>query len=552
MPSATDVVTYVGVPLAVLGVMPILYTSARAVLTVRGIRRELHANGIFATTRGSLMSGVVEIEIHRNSIIPLDRHDPAYWQLSSSPSVLKGGSWTTFNWNALITGHKLYRLQYRDELSQPQAEIDFEELVAFLLDRGAKPSKDGFRMLRTSGLWTPSGTKLLLSPDTQSAVLRVAVADDSDGVLSLSVHWRKEWDARDRNSLPPYWMRLERPEMKVIADKIPGPHDQTSDIALPPYTPPYTSIRIHLGTQGLTAVFPERKHELLPEPDHAGQPHDHLLLQAGRRPTSLPGLWFACAATALSQYKGTTTLWSYTIPDDLRRFAERDSVPCGVMVLLGVIDEADTPTWATPVQVRDWGAERHQRFLRQCRAMEYERTLPPDQQEAARRVRTHEQMDQMRDDSMREMREAEELAERRTLEALKSPRLDIGAVARANLAWLRSRDNRADKGKDGGAMTTPTLLPGSIGEVVEDTLFSMIFDEALAGCLTEMLDRWKEWSDSGGMNRAHLEFVKTNQMSFTLASCVLWLLREGYASTLRHVTDDLQECIKVWQKVRLG
>ena len=49
---------------------------------------------------------------------------------------LRGESWRTFHWKKLVVGRKLYRIQYADELREPPAEIDFSDLVHFLLDRG--------------------------------------------------------------------------------------------------------------------------------------------------------------------------------------------------------------------------------------------------------------------------------------------------------------------------------------------------------------------------------------------------------------------------------
>ncbi|KAK2769770.1 hypothetical protein FQN53_005922, partial [Emmonsiellopsis sp. PD_33] len=129
--SAADIITYIGIPLAVIGVLPIIYTCIRAILIHRTIRRNLTVNGHASTaiTRGSLMSGVVEIELPRFTITPLDRDlDAEYWKLNPTRSVLAGASWSFFHWNMLVTGKRLYRVQYKDELRVPQAEIGFEEL----------------------------------------------------------------------------------------------------------------------------------------------------------------------------------------------------------------------------------------------------------------------------------------------------------------------------------------------------------------------------------------------------------------------------------------
>ena len=40
-------------------------------------------------------------------------------------------------------------------------------LVSVLLDRGAVPDVKSMHMLRLAGLWSPTGTGLLLSPDVR-------------------------------------------------------------------------------------------------------------------------------------------------------------------------------------------------------------------------------------------------------------------------------------------------------------------------------------------------------------------------------------------------
>ena len=88
------------------------------------------------------MSGVVKVTLPIFSITPLDREgDNEYWKLNRRPPTLKGGTWAIFNWNVLITGSRLYGLQYGDDLQIPQAEIEFGELMAFLLDRSANRPK---------------------------------------------------------------------------------------------------------------------------------------------------------------------------------------------------------------------------------------------------------------------------------------------------------------------------------------------------------------------------------------------------------------------------
>lgn len=76
MPNASDITTFIGNPLAVLGVLPILYTAINSFITIRPIKRRLHRNGLHeAHTRGSLMSGIVEVSLPRFNIRPLDREE---------------------------------------------------------------------------------------------------------------------------------------------------------------------------------------------------------------------------------------------------------------------------------------------------------------------------------------------------------------------------------------------------------------------------------------------------------------------------------------------
>lgn len=64
----------------------------------------------------------------------------------------------------MVTGYVWYRLRYSDERREPRAEMAFEELVGFLLERGAELDAKGVGMLRVAGLWTHAGTGLLVGP----------------------------------------------------------------------------------------------------------------------------------------------------------------------------------------------------------------------------------------------------------------------------------------------------------------------------------------------------------------------------------------------------
>lgn len=65
MPSATDIITYVGVPLALLGVLPILYNTGVSFLKRISLRRTCRRYGLNAVeVRGEMISGHVNVTFH--------------------------------------------------------------------------------------------------------------------------------------------------------------------------------------------------------------------------------------------------------------------------------------------------------------------------------------------------------------------------------------------------------------------------------------------------------------------------------------------------------
>lgn len=527
MASAPDIITYVGIPLAVLGVVPTMYTCVKSVVTLRSIRKTLEENGVSAITRGSVLSGIVEIEIPRRSITPLDRADPQYFELSKTPSRLKGGSWTLFSWKELVIGVKAYRLQYHDELSQPQAEVEFEQLVAFLLDRGAVPSVAGFSDLRSSGLWTPAGTKLLLAPTTADAVLMVSTPDDSDGILSLSLNWQPEWDRRNCDSLPPYWIRIHAPaegsNVFQALRKAKSEKEEEAGLSLLANVSP---VRLRIGSSGIDEAYRE------------DDPKAKLALPYlnERSSMSSSGLWFTCAATALGAPRGG--LWSFAIPEEILSIARRESVPSGIMVLLGIMGEDEVPTWRLPYDDEAERFERHIKFVDSARKMDAIRRLPPDQQAAARRAQIDQDATDFFNDNRRRTMQMQRRREEEIIEALNSQKVGISVIGEASRKWLVRQENIVE-----------TM---NIANLVEDVLFSMIESPEIAYRLASMLDLWRNWTENGGMTKTQFQTVKEDQLAFALASCVLYLIKETSTDPAGAVVSDLQECLRMWRKVRLG
>lgn len=384
-PSATDIITYIGVPLAVLGVLPILYNTAATLAARSKIRRMLRLSRLTGLTRSDIINRVIEVDLPRYAVKPFDRflNRAEYWSLSSHPSSIPGGSWTTFNWRTNVIGLTTQRVEYADQLRQPQVEVAFDELVAYLLDLGAVPDPQGWRLLRSTGLWTPVNYPLIVSPDSQrEKVLMIGSSmDGSDGHLSLRVRWKEEWTVRDWRELPPYWVRLPAPApVASVPDEPEGGEggsirkESLDDGAGADRASEhrggneYRPITCHITSEGITTAL-SQEDQIQSTINLDGLPIDHLRIRSfayfsspSHFPSSSPspsfssspstsstssdGIWFASASTALGT-TSQTILWSYRIPDAILSFCRKDTVPCGILVLLGVVDDSATPEWAS-------------------------------------------------------------------------------------------------------------------------------------------------------------------------------------------------------------
>jgi hypothetical protein len=551
MVSAPDVITYIGVPLAVLGVLPIIYNTVATLATLAKVRRILRHGRLAGVTRGDVINHVIEVELPRYTIAPLHREDQCkeYWQLCEYPSRIPGGSWTILNWRSNVIGLKTQRIDYSDQLRQPQAEIGFEELVSYLLDLGALPDATGFRMLRGSGLWVPTGTPLLLSPDRHEPVLIIAPLDDSDGKLSLAVRWSFDWGMRHPSSLPPYWVLI-----KGIAPKRPSTsndfvekklqEDQAnispaSDIKRPSSMSKYIpvedspqSIRCQIGTNGLISAIPD---------DFDPQMFDNLdvrHLEVDETDSNTTGIWFASGTTAFGT-SSQTILWNYKIPSEILSFAKKGTIPCGILVLLDIVEESATPEWATKYNDEEENREAQFRKMReQSRAMMKENQLPPDQKAAAfkeRQLKSHE--DWVEELNVARRRKAQR-AETRMVEAMQSPKWNNKLVAAHNLTWLK-KEGHLEEAHD-------------VKRATEILLWRMVNEPQMAGELAKMLDGWKAFVDNGGIRKADYIALKENQVMFAYASLLLAIIEDSVTATHGSLAMDLQECIRIWKKVRLG
>ncbi|KAK4180125.1 hypothetical protein QBC36DRAFT_230505 [Triangularia setosa] len=573
--TATDVITYIGVPLAVLGVLPILYNTAVTLAALSRIKRMLRHSRLTALTRSDVVNRIIEVELPRYAVRPMDRFtDRAeYWSLSSHPSSIPGGSWTTFNWRTNVIGLNTQRVEYADQLRQPQVEVEFDQLVCYLLDLGAVPDAYGWRMLRGSGLWTPVGCTLMKSPDGREKALSIAPLDGSDGHLSLAVCWAGGWTRRSWGDLPPYWVRLPPPlqieiteEEKVAAgetpmdeerredsiSEAPGPeyascsslHKTSTETSRPRTQPQKSSlssipITCQISTDGIITAL-RQEAQLTSTINLGSLPIDHIRL----RSSSSSGAWFASAATAYGT-TSQTILWSYKIPDDILTFSRKETVPCGVLVLLNVVEQAATPEWATTHN--DGGADLDRftaRMRDQRAAMAAEAKLPPAQKAQAvmERVRRENEM------RIQDMKDKQRLQtarqESRLLEALQSPKWDTKLVAEHNLTWLKNQSNSNPEEKVAADL--------DMKEVVGTLLYRMVLDSQFTAKLCAMLDLWKNWAENGGMRKSDLERIREGQVMWAYATLLVAMIKDCTGLAEGTLALDLQECLRVWRNVRLG
>ncbi|KAG8874064.1 hypothetical protein FRB97_006195, partial [Tulasnella sp. 331] len=543
MPSATDIITYIGVPLAVVGVMPVMYTCSTAIITRHKVLRTVQDNNVEVTTRIGILSGVIEVDFPRYTIHPHRRSDDSYWKDTDGASSLKGGSWTLLQWQKVKTGKATYRIQHSDELRQPQAEIQLTDLFTFLLDRGATPSAHGLQLLRIMGLQTPPGTVLLVCGS--HPVLTVATPDESEGHLSLKLHWTDEMRVRSSESLPPYWVR-------VFSRKIFG--DQAKN-------PP---VRLFLGVDGLETALLEANDTILEKAEkqqekekdkdkdkdkdkedrcdqsswrsssEGGVDIDHL-----RTDSRCPGpvsLWFACAVVAICG-QDQAGLFRFSIPPRILTFAKRDSIPHGLLVLLGMRNEDETPLGRERLELRNKMAheKRSRELMDQGRRMQQMTTMSSAERQKAMAEEGQATLRRMADE--RRQRQVEEL-ERRA-EALSSPRISTRVVAEAAFEWLKANGH-----VHGGSHPEITM-----SYLAHSILHSMVFDKVLAVSIAGILDSWIGWTDTV-INDAHCDVLRQNQADFCYAAVLLNEIAEYEINGKVHpVARDLDECQRVWKTV---
>jgi hypothetical protein len=83
-------------------------------------------------------------------------------------------------------------------------------------------------------------------------------------------------------------------------------------------------------------------------------------------------------------------------------------------------------------------------------------------------------------------------------------------------------------------------------------LHRMILDGQFADAICGILDLWRVWSDNAGMRKADLNTLREQQVVFAQASLLVAVIKESTIAMQGSLSVDLQECLGMWKKVRLG
>ena len=172
------------------------------------------------------------------------------------------------------------------------------------------------------------------------------------------------------------------------------------------------------------------------------------------------------------------------------------------------------------------------------RAMTAERALSGEMLRAAQEKRRADESWGFHEDFMKRLRRDKERENLREREALGSGAVKGEIVAERAVRWFV-----AEGGMEAGA---------GLAEIVEEWLLGMVREEAqaVAGC--EILERWRVWSERGGLNKEDLGALKKEKRAFCYAACVMGLLANACAKEESSVALDMQECTRVWKNVRVG
>ena len=342
MVSATDIITYIGVPLAVLGVTPIFYTFLSALYTRLKLHRILRKNGIWCPIRARLMTGVVEVDLPVYLLAIPFRDQPAY---GLPITGIAGASWTCHSFHRSISEQNTVRLQRSDKVMLPAAEISFKSLLDYLLDQGYIPNQEGFRTLRTRRQQTSEGTELMNTNYGRSLCF------DKPGIRHGSITMKfsgplSEEPQYPAHHLPPF--HLTGPLLETQCDSATLTNERQNASASANGTRTTTEKRRYFVVNWAGPVGLEISVHETPAPSIGVQlPRDHILSQIhpdnddsrNGTPWGEPLDWFACAAIVVYGFDLEMPKPFYVFSPDERflHAAQWYDVKIAVVLLRGLV-----------------------------------------------------------------------------------------------------------------------------------------------------------------------------------------------------------------------
>ena len=360
MVSATDVITYIGVPLAVLGVSPIFYTFTLALYTRLKVQRILRQSAIVPRLRARLMTGVVEVDLPVLHLFPLHRQEQQYWVRSASEKTVDGASWSYMNFETTEMELFTCRMQRSDKITLPEAKISFADLLYFLQDLGCCPDLDGFHRLRNRGQ-SIAGISLMLHGDLQQRsgrrILEVAKSGDRHGLVSLRFV-NRGWlgspgDFRNSTTvLPPFSMsgpllEPKRDDLSLESNNVASTF-QLPDEAVKPSAAHslvenrrYFLIRLPGDLEMHVSI-----HEVPPPSEGKMLSSDHLKLlnpesaqQDNSKRDNYWKHWFACAAVAVYGFEKGQSFYRFLPNQRFLQFARFYGRKVKSLIYYGLLDE---------------------------------------------------------------------------------------------------------------------------------------------------------------------------------------------------------------------
>lgn len=144
----------------------------------------------------------------------------------------------------------------------------------------------------------------------------------------------------------------------------------------------------------------------------------------------------------------------------------------------------------------------------------------------------------MLDDNIERTRRKGERQMKRGREAVASPRLETAAVMNVALKWQIQENHSKPE--------------STLQDSIETLLIGIMKEDQQALSVCTLLERWRSWTERGGMTIEDLDLLVDQRQAFCNAACVIGLLNEVYGKEESTVATDMRDCVQHWKKVRLG